>query len=286
MKPKSCLFFKVLYLNFHQKLEPAAIASLPDDEVQQVLDQSIQNTNPKAALKPKEELLKSIHYSWLAPIIQKLSPSLQAQALASLSLEQSSGVQRLLKTGITIPESHSFLRKYVSHLITAQLIPGDLLPLEYLPLSDMRVLTSCSKGILIEMIDLLGLYDLADSVRQMVNTSKLKNVYHCLTLKEQQFLRICLHQKEKLVIPGIKLKKWSGDTQDLHKLIHEKGLFRLGNALSGQHQGLIWYITHILDVGRAAVLQRYIKANEAPGVTSILQSQVISVLNFLVEDMK
>ena len=69
----------------------------------------------------------------------------------------------------------------------------------------------------------------------MLNTAKLKNIYLCLTPKELQFLRMCLHQKEKLVIPQMGLEQWNGEQKELHKLIHQKGLFRLGKALCGEH---------------------------------------------------
>lgn len=286
MKLKSCVFLKVLLSHYHQGINAALLSSLPQEESAMVLNQHIQNPNPKISLRSPEDILKPIHYSWLAPLIQQLPASLQSTAVGSLSPEQMTGLQQMLHITEPLHAVTSIAKTYLARMVCNKAIDSDLLPIEYLPPSEMKALAQCSKKQLVDLIDFLGLYDLADEVRRMLNTAKLKNIYLCLTPKELQFLRMCLHQKEKLVIPQMGLEQWNGEQKELHKLIHQKGLFRLGKALCGEHPDLFWHITHVLDTGRAAVINNYYEAAPVAGVTSILQSQAVNVLNFLAQEQK
>ena len=93
-------------------------------------------------------------------------------------------------------------------------------------------------------------------------------------------MRICLHQKEKLITQKLQLEHWDGDCRKLGKLLHHRGLVRLGYALSGQHKDLIWHISHILDAGRGNKLTRYYHKNKIPGVSQTLSYQVLAVIDF------
>ena len=96
-----------------------------------------------------------------------------------------------------------------------------------------------------------------------------------------QFLRMCVHQKNKFVAPKLNVQKWNGDCVELLHTLHQRGLYRLGKALSGSHPHFLWHLSRRFDIGRSALLEKYYAKQASPGITSALVQQVINVLNFL-----
>lgn len=155
------------------------------------------------------------------------------------------------------------------------------LPIEYLPETEFSLLTKWTKAQFIDLIDYLGLYDLASEVRHIVNRNYLKNIYTCLTPKQFYYLKVCLHQKEQLVSPKLGIDPTKQDCPQLKRIIHRRGLLRLGRALCGQHADLVWHIAHTLDMGRDNLLLKEYQPEELPKVTQILKQQVLNLINFL-----
>jgi hypothetical protein len=156
-----------------------------------------------------------------------------------------------------------------------------VMTLEYLPQSTLSVLASWTKFELVELIEFLGLHDLAEELRQVVDQKSLKNVYACLTPKEQKYLRFCMHHKSKLAPPSLGLDRWSGDCGKLKTALQSRGLIRLGKALSGEHPDFMWHLTHILDSGRGKALMKYYSKEPVGGVTALLAQQVLNLMNML-----
>src|SRR5262249_37799794 len=139
------------------------------------------------------------------------------------------------------------IKSFILNMLYSYLKAEKHLPKEYLPESDLSALLKWSKKKLISLIDYLGLYDLAIEIRHIVNPNYLKNIYSCLTPKQQYFLKVCLHQKERLTTPKLGIDPTKQDCDRLKKLVHRRGLARLGKALAGQHMDAVWYLAHTLD---------------------------------------
>ena len=125
------------------------------------------------------------------------------------------------------------------------------------------------------------MYDLAEGIRHIVDRKKLKAIYLCLSHREQAFLRICLHKKEKLAAPKLDIDKWDGSREMLHRVLHRRGMLRLGKALSGQERHFVWHLVHLLDTGRGNIILQYYAEQPVAGVTPLLIQQVVSVINFI-----
>ena len=156
-----------------------------------------------------------------------------------------------------------------------------LLPKTFLPKNELSVLTRISKDELVRMIDLLGIYDLTDETRTILDNKQIKAIYKCLTPTQRKFSNYCLHQREKIASSRLNLSNWNGDSDELQRRIHLRGIARLGKALSGQDEQLIWYIVHTLDTGRGHLLQKNIEKEAVPKVTPALSQQVLQTLNHL-----
>lgn len=274
-------FFRVLLNRYHGKNFSEALKLLPTEKAQEILHETTSASDPSKALYDASEVLQQVHYSWLAPLLKSKPALFQPFYLSTLSEEQKKGLTKFLDLPKGLENSSHPLKKYLSHLLYVEFGLNQLLPIGFLPSSPFLRLLSLKKSTLVELIDFLGLYDLSEEIRNIVDTKNLKNIYSCLTAKKQQFLRICLHQKERITLPKLNLEKWDGNCSELAKMLHKRGIIRLGKALSGQNPDLISYLTYILDVGRGTLLKKEIEKQEIPTVSQALTTQVFNVLNFL-----
>ena len=281
MQQKGWLMLRILLNRFHEGSAEAIVKAVSPDDVKMILNQNIQSKDVGPILSYPSDVLTKIHYSWLQPELDKLPKNVLEVAISLLP----DPIKTKLREAFKIKaESFNFsapVHKFLLNHLFKHVYKDDPLPLDYLPSSPMTPLAKFQKEDLIEVVDYLGLYDLAEEIRQIVHKKQIENIYKCLSNKKHLYLRQCLHQKEKLVTQSLQLERWNGDCQKLAKLLHHRGILRLGYALSGQHTDLVWYITHLLDSGRGEKLLSYVQKEEIPGVTQALRLQVKNVLDYL-----
>ncbi len=281
MQPKSTLLFKVLLNHFHPGIGEASIRNMPQEEVKEIFKQAISSSETSVAVAWMHNLITRTHYSWLAPVVQHMPKETQAPVIAALSEKQAKGLKKLLKYDNVPPPPSPTVKSFLLDQLFQRWQPNEALPLPYLPSSPLRVLLDMSKEELVQLIDFLALYDLAEAIRHIVDKNKLKAIYQCLTPQKQQFMRNCLHKKERIVAPKLNLEKWSGDPDVFHSILHRRGMFRLSSALCGHPASFLWHITHILDTGRGTAILNQYKPQAAGGVTPFLIQQVLFVIDFL-----
>ena len=86
-----------------------------------------------------------------------------------------------------------------------------------------------------------------------------------------------MKQPVKWVSPKLNLAGWKGDKKTLDYLMHERGLIRLGHAISDEDPHFRFYLLHRLDTGRAKLVQKASQERmEAPVVASI-KRQVLDI---------
>ena len=77
------------------------------------------------------------------------------------------------------------------------------------------------------LIDLLGMYDLAHEMRQIVDKTLLQKIHGVLSRDQHSFLQFANKQSIKWTPPKLNLVGWDGDAKKLRNLLHYRGLFRL-----------------------------------------------------------
>lgn len=280
MQDKSSVMLRLLLNSYHKGNQDDVLKLLPEEISKKVSELSIQSSDFQAAMTAPLDLLKTVHYSWLTPKLKELPKNTLPLILSLLPDPQATKLKNNLSIKGNLPEfspkMRTFVLQQVSHLIDID----EALPLAFLPRSDMTELSELKKRQLVELIDYLGLFDLSQELHHIVDKKVLENVYSSLTPIKQVFLKNLLQSKEKLVTNRLNLDNWDGSQEKLLKILHHRGMVRLGYALSGQHPDLNWHITHILDTGRGEKLLRYINEKEIPGVTTTLKEQIQSVLMF------
>lgn len=280
MSLKKALVIRVMLNHFHQGAPEVVLSSMPKESAKAVLDMNIQSHNAAYLVNEPKELVQQVHYSWLAPVIEQFPIKMRPFLMTSLPKSTAVQVSGMINQPLHPQRLAMSVRLHLLGMIVNKLKPYEVLPSPYLPETSLTPLLSMKKGEVAQLIDFLGLYDLAEEIRHIVDKKYLKAIYNCLSIKKQHFLRICLHRKERLTIPRLGLDKWQGDCKTLDSLLHKRGLLRMGKAISGQHPDFLWHLTHRLDTGRGKIIQKYYVKEEIPGVTQALIQEILNLLNF------
>jgi hypothetical protein len=279
MEARGWIMLRVLMNRYNPQTGNALLKLLPAEDLKAVMSQDIRSTDLTPLMLQPQKILTNMHYSWLKPLIDQFPSNLHPLFLGALTPVQSLYLQKKMEiksTSLSEP-----VKNFILHQVYALLKDPQPLPIEYLPETELSPLAKWSKKDLVMLIDFLGLYDLAPEIRSIVNKRYLENIYSCLSSKQLYYLKICLYQKDKLVIPKLGINPAEKNCERLKSLLHQRGLIRLGKALCGQHPDLMWYVTHTLDIGRGTILARYYQAQMLTNITTILKLQVVNVMNFI-----
>jgi len=282
MQTKSAIMMRVLLNGFHQGSFESFLSCLPGTEAQEVLAQQIDSGDPLPALAQPLEKLTRIHYSWLVPLVEKLPADVREVMVKALPEPHQTKVAQALKLELKAEPLADLVQIYLVDELYQRLKGApEVLPPDYLPRTAISGLTEWKKDELLDLIDLLGLHDLTEEIRQVVDKKKLQSIYSCLNKRELQYLQHNLLRKEKIATPSLGLDRWNGDCKKLKSVMHSRGLVRLGKALSGEHPDILWHIMHALDQGRGEALQKVYSKKPLPGVTGPLSQQVQGIINIL-----
>lgn len=286
MNANSWVMLRVLVNRFHSSPKDSFHKALPSEVLKEILHLDVSSKDATLAFLRPAEILKKIHYSWLIPSFEKIPKAMQSSILSSLPELQFSKIHAITKiplsSHVLAPKVQSFLlNQLFSYTLSLDIHPSLILPIEYLPRTLLTPLSDLNKNELLELMDLLGLYDLAEEIRTIIDQKRLKILHASLSLKKRQFLAKCLHKKEKITSPSLKLEQWDGDSNKLEQILHKRGMLRLAKGLCGQHPDLLWHIVHTLDKGRGSFIQERFSKEIVPNVTPFLVQQIVNVLGFL-----
>ncbi|MEX1013020.1 MAG: hypothetical protein WD595_03960 [Waddliaceae bacterium] len=230
--------------------------------------------------------LENVHYSWLIPIFQKLNPQLLPYAIAIIPEEQR---EKLAET-LSVKEYPTALPPPICRFLYTKLFPiiNDELHLASCDLSTspLSPIFDFSKQMLLEMIDLLGMFELTEIIKKIVDKTRLQKIYHCLNQEEKKFLLQLQKEKRPLFSIKISLNQWDGSISQLRKLIHKVGMIRLAGALSGENDDFIYAFLHRLDIGRGRHLLKLLEKKEIKTNKKTMMKQTRQLLEFLKQDKK
>jgi hypothetical protein len=287
---KNWLFFRLLLNKFFPAKQEEFLKLLQDDEKEKLVQHTFSSKNPQCLFFQPEEKLNQIHYSWLEPTINEMPEPLRSSIIHALP---ESTISALIKREV-IPANFehkkvAFSKSVYNFLIgklfekwqKTEVLENEILPKELLPKSDLAPLLQTSKVELMDLIDLLCMHDLAEEVRHIVDKKLLHAIISKLSTAQQKYLRTTLHQKPKMSTNPLQVKEIYKDSKKFLHLLHKRGIQRLGFGLSGSHPDFIWYITHMLDIGRGKLLMSFIQSEEIPTTTQVVKIQILQILQQL-----
>jgi hypothetical protein len=286
MQTKGWAFLQSLLNKFGHQLSSDAfqemfLSDMSGEEARNVMSLEVTSNRPETVLQLPVVFLEAIHYSWLIPALKELPPFFQKRVLDLIPAPKQQRISESLGIKPTGGRYIKPVEKMLAATFYQKMGAIDVLPKEFLPDSSLKPLLDLSKDELVRLIDLLGIHDLAEEMRGIVDQKVIKLIYGCLSRHQHRHLYLCLHQQEKVTSPPLNLSGWNGNCKTLQRKLHVRGIIRLAKALSGQHHDFIWHITHKLDTGRAKVLREYIQNEAIPKVTAALQQQAIQTINYL-----
>ena len=281
MVNKKYLALKVLINRFHPKESDLFLKPLPDIEKQEVLKITSSQKDPEKLYTNLEEFVKSIHYTWLLPHMEKYSLQNKTLALASLPINQAQGLKTLLNKETIVPLKLSSLgKKLLVQKYFPNLLPHEIMPEAFLETSAFQPLLNLDKNSLLQLIDYLGIYDLAEKIRNVVDKKKLAVIYRALSLDEQKFLRYAL-RNDKTSLSDLDLTHLTENSSKLKTILHRKGLVRLAKGISYESSDFIWHLFHKLDTGRAAFIEKNLLPKPNELIKEKLKRQILHVLNLV-----
>lgn len=231
----------------------------------------------------QDGLIASVHYSWLISFFTTKNSTDAAFFLSTLPSPKKEKLAQYLQLTPS-PFFPTPIGKNFIHSLLLEYLAQDhgLLPIEFLPSSPLNFLLSLSKETMVTLIDYLGLYDLANEVRHIVDLRLLKKISAYLTKEQRDFIKTI--PKQSFSFPRLNLHKWDGSKVTLLSLLHSRGLQRLGAALIGQNHNFIWYLTHKLDIGRGNALIKYSQKEINPTITKIIIANIEEIVNLLTKE--
>lgn len=276
MKPEhKGILLRILLNRAHGNPSDQILKGFPKAEADAVRSHALGVKDPVPLLTHASNVLPTLHYSWIYPFIKDQEKPFQLGMIACLPPVQQKGLSKLCHLEGTIKPLSPFLKKfYMHHLYRSIPLLSEAFPLEYIPESPLTALAKMRKQDLVDLIDRLAMFDLAHEMRTIVATKHLKALYTALSVKQQEFLRKCMHTKDRMKPKKLHLQNWQGEPKELLLELHKRGIVRLAYALSGQSEDLIWHIVHTLDSGRGTLLKKLIKQDPVQAVTDSLILQI------------
>ncbi len=281
MERKGWMILRVLLNRYYGGLSEEVSAMVPESYRATLKQNELVVTDAAALLEQPRSRLQKIHYSWFLPAIQSLPKPIRKPTIGALEHSQAIGICRMLRCGMPEAPPSPPIGQFLLHTLYQRVDPEERLPALYLEATPLKTLATFSKTTLTQLIDLLGVRDLVQEVRFIVNKHHQEALLKCLTDEERQFFDFYMYkQREKLKVPRLNLVGWNGEPRKVRQQIQIRGLMRFGKALSGQNPDFLWYVYHTLDTGRAAVAKHYCADTPIEGLTAELQRQVVGLINY------
>ncbi len=234
----------VSWLDSRMKREKAqAISRLPASMALKLKD--LPSSRVDDLLESVPDRLRAIHYSWFQPALSRLPPEQRQTAEEALPLERGPAGLRALP---------ALILEYWQSWLWRQIVEQDWLPQRMLRAPEgLEQLASLSKHDLMEVIDLLGVFDVIPNLRKAIHASEQKFWGEVLSATQKKLAHKLLMQP---AWPGqLPLAVGSVSIPDASRTLHQRGCLRLGAALRGSHDSFLWAIVHHLDRGRGQLVQ-------------------------------
>ncbi len=240
-----------------------------------------QHLNFATILSPTK-WIDRVHYSWFYPFVSTLPLQSQSLFFPLFSPQQRNGLETMLKREIPFGRASPFITFYLAEYLRKRLQKEEVLPLDALPRSSLNPLIKVKWSALMEIINYLGLFDLACDFRQIVDKAVIKRIYKALPPQHTAFLQYASKQTMKWTSPKLNLHHWDGDVKKLQVLLHKRGIMRLTKGILEEHLSFRWHLIHRLDVGRAQVMMNSLKEPIDHALIPYFRAQILQIASKVV----
>lgn len=285
MNGNSWKWLNVLLNHYHSNEQDKLLRFLSEEDEATAREHLADSGELSPVCIQPHSFLDRVHYSWIAPILQKAPKEALPIYMNVLQQTQRAKLSKMLDTESRSYRLPSLVADMVKHHLFKQIVDRELLPPAFVPTNELSTLLNLQKQDLLSLADYLGLYDLAPEIRVSIDQRLRNQVFRLLSEDQRDYLMRIIHDKpeQQKISQTALLPAIQGQPDNAKKILHRRGLSFLGTALHGLHQDFLWYLGHILDAGRAKVLEQQFEKDVslAPEKLSELRKEVLDLTNFL-----
>lgn len=276
MTPKSWMTVNALLNQYHAGAATEVFRYLPETEAKAAEDNTVTCRGLTDFISSPSTFVQRVHYSWLLHLIKDLDGYMQNLCISALPKQAGKRLRKLCgikQEALPLPER---LKAFVRRQLYRRLVEvPDLVPPAFIAESKMTVLLSLDKEQLLNIIDYLGIYDMVPQLRNNIDQRMVTRAYNALSPQKRDFLDQLLKRKKSAAAARSDLREVAQQPEQLMRWLHKGGVLKLARALHGEHGSLIWHLCHILDTGRAQLIQGY---HEQMEEDSDLKDQAVTCL--------
>lgn len=279
MDHKGSAFFASLLQRVSPSSREKLLSFLKDEERENISMPDIEALFPfpKSIVNPSL-FTQKIHYSWIAELLKEYPQEIKPLFLSLFPPKMGQSLAEFLKISYNPrPQAHLGKLFLLAHL-KEKILPEDLLAEELIPFKPLSLLLNLTKNELVEVINLLGMFDIAGQIPKILDKNLLRTLYSLLKEKEQEFLKKCLKKSTKWQPLPLALAQLVQDKRKFKMTLHNRGLTRLAFAVSQEEKDYIWHLTHLLDTGRATKLEEQMQKIPAKNLNLYFQEQVFEAV--------
>lgn len=199
-------------------------------------------------------IFERIHYSWFLDILKKLPQRIVDNCHSIFSDQQIKGLSKLncFKTPHKIKDPHLtiFYRDYFLNAIGHTTLP----PISILPLTSSIRFLNFSKKRLVKIILHLGILELANLSKKIVDQKVLSQIETLLTQPEKKIFQMGKKTTEPRASTLRDFDQYLKNKKTFTHFLEIKGIERFAMGIVLDHPYFVWHIAHILDRGRGQEL--------------------------------
>ena len=225
-----------------------------------------------------QAIIEQMHPSHLVAIVQNFSRGDQSVLLSVLSESQANYLKKELQIDERIKEPSPLLKKFLLQLLTKALLENAPPLSPILPATPLNRLLQLTHTKLLSLCSFLGLHDLANEVKKIIQSDKLKGIEAILSLDEKKCLKNFLKGKEIVTFGTLNLQSWDGKEESLREVLQRRGVNRLAKALYGENPTLIWHIGHKLEKTQSEMLHKLCVDPKNEKAQKELKNQVMTII--------
>ncbi|MCC5831961.1 MAG: hypothetical protein JJU12_02840 [Chlamydiales bacterium] len=251
---------------------------LPERLANEVKSSPLPTTRDFSKLLSQKKWVETIHFSWFYEPLKPLKPETTQLFLSLLPQKKAAEVGKMLSLPLKKVSYSPFMRPFLMDEFKRKIQRGvEVVSVDHLPPSDCNLLLNLNKKELLNLIDLLGVHDLSADLRQVVDKEMLRKIYAALSSEQLRFLHYCTKQPMKWISPKLGLPSWDGSKEKLRRMLHGRGLIRLGRALFDEDESFKWHLLHRLDIGRAQIIEKILRQKQEVTLLGYFKNQVLHI---------
>lgn len=283
MNAKGWKWLSVLLNRYHANDPGALLRFLPEGEEELAKEHTVQSSEISPVSIQPHCFLDRMHYSWMLSIIKKAEKDTRKIYFSVILPAQRSKIAQYLKIESAAFKYPSLIADLIRHFLFQQICKRPLQAPVFLETNELSPLLQSPKEQLVSVITLLGIQDLAPEFTTSIDQKLKDKVFRLMSEQQRDYLLRVLSDKSKRgKVSKVPLLPTISEHPDaFQKIIHRHGLAFLGKALAGLPEDFLWYLTHILDAGRAKILQQHYSKDVslAPEKLAELRQEIMDLAN-------